>query len=111
MDYYPIPVISVSDLCDLEIEFDRIGFSTKLSRKSALCYPFKKLENYDFEAYGVLDYLADYYVKGNSIEDLRQNIFQCSEEEIGFSFRFDLSISPEDLLSFAEFLKSEGFYY
>jgi len=38
---YPIPVIGVKGLCDIEIPFDKISVSTKLKRDAALAYPFE----------------------------------------------------------------------
>lgn len=57
---YPIPVISVKDICDIELQFDKISVSAKLKRESALAYSFEKFSGYEFEAYGVEDYLADF---------------------------------------------------
>lgn len=36
MDYFPIPVISVKNYCDVEIGLDSISISTKLKRSAAL---------------------------------------------------------------------------
>ena len=63
-DAYPIPVITVKGLCDIEIQFDGISVSTKLKRETALEYPFDKFMDHGFEAYGVEDYLGDYYHPG-----------------------------------------------
>lgn len=108
MDYYPIPVISVWNLCDLEIDFDDICVSTKLTREEALAYDYGKLVPYPFEAFGVEDYLADFYLPGMSADALRRSILESSEQEIGFSFRFDFDAA---LPEFVKLLQSEGFYY
>ena len=50
---YPIPVISVSGLCDIEIQFDKVSVSTKLKRDVALVYSFEKFDGYEFEVYGL----------------------------------------------------------
>lgn len=36
MDYYPIPVISVKNYCDIEIGLNNISISTNLKRNAAL---------------------------------------------------------------------------
>ena len=85
---YPIPVIDVKGLCDIEIPFDKITISTKLKRDAALTYSFEKFAGYEFEAYGVDDYLADFYHSGQTLQKLWENIRACAEKEIGFSFVF-----------------------
>lgn len=64
---YPIPVIGVKGFCDIEIQFDKISVSTKLNRTAALAYSFDKFAEQEFEAYGVEDYLADFYHPGHFV--------------------------------------------
>ena len=85
---YPIPVISIKGFCDIEIQFDKISVSAKLKRNTALAYSFEKFAEYEFEAYGVEDYLADFYHSGQTVPELKENIRACDEKEIGFSFMF-----------------------
>ena len=110
-DSYPIPVISVKGICDVEIQFDRIDVSTKLEREKALTYSFDKMADYSFEAYGVEDYLGDYYHEGQTIQELRDNILGSEEKEIGFSFTFSFDTEGEKILEFVKLLRREGFYY
>lgn len=108
---YPIPVIGVKGLCDIEIPFDKISISTKLKRDAALGYPFEKLAGYEFEAYGVENYLTDFYHPGQTAQDLRDNIRACNEKEIGFSFVFPLDRDGKQIFEFVKLLQQEGFYY
>lgn len=110
-DAYPIPVISVKGLCDIEIQFDRLSVSAKLKRDAALTYSFERLMDYDYEAYGVEDYLSDYYHPGQTTKDLKDNICAGSEAEIGLSFTFPFETAESQILEFVEFLRREGFYY
>ena len=110
-DSYPIPVISVKGLCDIEISFDKISISTKLKRKEALAYPFEKFAGYEFEAYGVEDYLTDFYQPGQTVQDLKENIRVCDEKEIGFSFVFPFDVEGKHIFEFVELLRREGVYY
>ncbi len=107
---YPIPVISVKGLCDIEIELDKLSISTKLKRTAALSYPFEKLDGYTFEAYGVEDYLADYYHAGQTVQELKDNIRLCDEKEIGFSFSFPFDIEGKQVFEFVKLIRREGFY-
>lgn len=108
---YPIPVIGVKGLCDIEMEFDRISVSTKLEREAVLGYDYEKLAAHSFEAYGVEDYLADYYHDGQTVQQLKENIAACAEKEFGFSFYFAFETESERIAVFIRFLKEEGFYY
>ena len=108
---YPIPVIGVKGLCDIEIPFDKISISTKLKRNAALAFPFEKLAGYEFEAYGVDDYLADFYHPGQTVQDLKENIRACDEKEIGFSFVFPFDVDGKQIFEFVKLLRREGFYY
>ena len=108
---YPIPVIDVKGLCDIEIPFDKITISTKLERNAALTYSFEKFAGYEFEAYGVEDYLADFYHSGQTLQELRENIRACAEKEIGFSFVFPFDLDEEQIFEFVKLLRREGFYY
>lgn len=110
-DAYPIPVISVKGLCDIEIQFDRISISTKRNRDDALAYSYGKLMEYEFDVYGVEDYLGDYYHPGQTLEELKDNIKASDEAEIGFSFTFPFAVKGKHLFEFAKLLRREGFYY
>lgn len=108
---YPIPVISVKGLCDLEIQFDQISVSAKLKREAALACSYEKFSEYEFEVYGVEDYLADFYHQGQTIRQMKENICACAEAEIGFSFVFPFEAEGKQIFEFVELLRREGFYY
>lgn len=108
---YPIPVISVNGFCDIEIQFDKISVSTKLKRSTVLTYSFEKFTGYEFEVYGVEDYLADFYHAGQTIQEMKDNICACDEKEIGLSFLFPFEIDGKEIFEFVKLLRSEGFYY
>ena len=108
---YPIPVIGVKGLCDIEIQFDKISISTKLKRNSAMIYSFEKFDGYEFEAYGVEDYLADFYHMGQTLQEMKDSISTCDEKEIGFSFIFPFEVEGKQIFEFVKLLRREGFYY
>lgn len=108
---YPIPVIGVKGLCDIEVQFDKLSVSTKLKRDVALDYSFQKFSVYEFEAYGVEDYLADFYHPGQTIEEMKEKIRASEEAEIGFSFMFPFDVEGRQLFKFVKRLRHEGFYY
>lgn len=110
-DAYPIPVTGVKGLCDIEIQLDRISVSTKLKRDAALAYSFDKLLEYEFEAYGVENYLSDYYHPGQSVQEMKENIHASAEAEIGLSFSFPFEVTGQEIFAFVKLLRREGFYY
>ena len=108
---YPIPVIGVKGFCDIEIQFDKISISAKLKRNTALTYSFEKFARHEFEAYGVEDYLADFYHAGQTVQEMKDNIRDCDEKEIGFSFMFPFEVDGKQIFEFVKLLCREGFYY
>lgn len=108
---YPIPVIGVKGLCDIEISFDEISVSAKLKRGAALEYSFEKFAGNEFEAYGVDNYLTDLRHSGQAVQDLKENIRVCNEKEIGFSFAFPFDVDGKQIFEFVKLLRQEGFYY
>lgn len=111
MEYYPIPIIEVQGLCDVEINVENITVSTKLTKQNAVEYNYGKLEKYSFEVYGVECYLQDFYDSGMTTEELRAEITKSEEKEIGFSFKFDFDITGTEMYEFAKMLRREGFFY
>lgn len=111
MEYFPIPIIEVQGFCDVEINLENITVSTKLTKQKAVEYNYDKLMGYSFEAYGVEDYLQDFYALGMTTEELQAAIKESEEKEIGFSFKFDFDITGTEMFEFVKMLRREGFYY
>lgn len=111
MDYYPIPVISVKGLCDVEISLDGISVTTKKRRGDALAYSFEKLRGYSFEAFGVDNYTETYFQKGSTIDGMKAAISRSEETEIGFCFSLPWEVDGDKIYEFAKLLRREGFYY
>ena len=76
-----------------------------------MAYSYEKFSEYEFEVYGVEDYLADFYHKGQTIQEMKENICSCDETEIGFSFVFAFDIGGKHIFEFLKLLRREGFYY
>lgn len=110
-DYFPIPVIEVKDLCDIEIVGNRINISSKTSLERALHFDYGKISDYYYEVYGVVDYLSDYYKSGEELKVLYRNLETSEEEEIGFAFSLASDASIDKIFNIISILKSGGFYY
>lgn len=110
-EFYPIPVITIKSLCDIEIGIDNISISTKLRREHAVQYSFSKFESYTFEAYGVENYLEDFYTSGESLLTMKAKILESNETEIGFSFYFSKDGTKSSIKDVIQLLIDEEFYY
>lgn len=111
MDSFPIPVISVKDCCDIEINFDSITVSAKLARADALASTFEKFADIPFEVYGAENYLLDFYLDGMTVAQMHAMITGSTEKEIGVSFTFPFDVKAERICKFVEQLRHERFYY
>lgn len=108
---FPIPVISIHGICDIEIHDKRLSFSTKMKKENALAFSFVPYTVYEFEAYGVEDYLADYFHSGITLDDMQQQIQKSGENEIGFAIIVPFDFENRSLMDLIEKLKTDGFFY
>lgn len=93
----------------MEIGFVQISVSAKKRREDALAYDFEQIP-VPFQVYGVENYLADYSLPGMAPEQLRENLQNSGESEIGVSFLFPFETEPEAFFRFSNFLRQDGFY-
>ena len=109
-DQYPIPVISVIGLCDMEIDFDGITVTTKLSKDQMTDFDWNTLEDAHFEVYGVEDYLSDY---GNhlNIHAIKDFVLSSPEREFFVSFSLPSDTGGEEIMSLLRMLQKNHFYY
>ncbi len=107
---YPIPVLTVRGLCDVEISFDGLSLSAKLARDRALSRSYDEFRSASFEVFGVEDYLLDFYRSGRPIGELKARVAQSAEREIGFAFSFPFDAQEPALLALASLLRRDGFY-
>lgn len=109
-DIYPIPVISVTGLCDIEIDFDGISVTAKLSKESILLFDWNLLGDIPFEVYGVEQYLTDY---GNSqnMDEMSDMIPMSAEKEFFVSLSFPITVREDEVCKTIEALQKNHFYY
>ena len=110
-DYFPIPVISLKGICDIEIGLNQISVTTKLTRVRAISYNFDKVKSYSFEVYGVENYLDDFYLAGDTITAMIEKIKSSHEENIFFTFYFPYETASSSVCEFVDFIREEGFFY
>lgn len=110
-EYYPIPVLSVNKLCDIEINLNQVQVTTKLKRSDVLKLNFSKIARYSYEIYGVNDYLSTYGTHESTPQEIITKIMATNETDIAFSFTFIKEIEPSEIKKFTHFLELNGFYY
>jgi hypothetical protein len=96
-EHYPIPVITVGNICEIGFDLSQTFVECKLKRNVALAFDFSRLSAFTFEVYGITDYLNDFYTVGQDIQDIHVKIERSAEKEIGVSLLFGYLESVENL--------------
>ena len=107
---YPIPVLEIAGICDVEIGFDKITVSAKLRTESISTLEAESFTPYDYEVYGVEDFLNDLYSSRQPFGQLKAIAENHSEPEVGFSFYFPPHASAIPILDLIRLLDKSGFY-
>ena len=109
-DYFPIPVITVKGVCDVEIHPDHIEISAYRNLHDTIGYSFDKFSGCAYtvsEAEDADEILFD--SKTQSPE--REHILRRSQEKkILFSFFFDFDTDGTIVYEFVKLLRRERFY-
>lgn len=110
-DYFPIPVVSIENFCDLEFDLDCISITTKLKKDDAIKLDYSKISKYIFEIYGVNEYLTDYYTENTDIYDALNKLKNSSESEFFYTFYFNHDTLEDKLSDVLKYLSDNKFYY
>jgi hypothetical protein len=110
-DAFPIPVLSIKDLCDVEFHLDQIQVTTKLKKNDATQFNYQKIGEHAFEIYGLNDYVSTYGDHRTSVQDILTNIERSNESIIVFSFTFDNEVDPATIKHFIHQLEHLNFFY
>lgn len=114
---YPIKVLTLNGLCDIEIGFFNIAITSKLKKEQALLYNFSSLEslNLKYDVYGVENFLLDFKNEFfDEKETIKNKIKNSSEENIAFSFYFELNSSKSNIqkiVNTINLLRANKFFY
>lgn len=114
---YPIKVLTLNGLCDIEIGFFNIAITSKLKKEQALSYNFSSLEslNLKYDVYGVENFLLDFKNEFfDEKETIKNKIKNSSEENIAFSFYFELNSSKSNIqkiVNTINLLRANKFFY
>lgn len=106
MEYYPIPLLTISDICDIGFDISHIFVEFRLPRLQALESDFTWLQPFHFEVYGSEDFLTDYYHAGMEIEELKEELSKSREDTICVSVFFSSSAEIDTLREFITTLQA-----
>lgn len=109
LEYYPIPVITIKDICDVGFDINHTFIEFKLKREHAMKFDFSKLHLYKFEVYGINDFLIDFYNKNLDVSLISDRIKNSEEQEIGISLFFKYNENHNILMDAIEILKKENY--
>lgn len=110
LEYYPIPVITVKDICDIGIDINHVFIECKIRRENTIEFDWNMLSEYDFEVFGVEDYLKDFYNSAMKLDEISERISLSNEHEIGIGFKFCYLDIIDNLLELIKRLKTIGAY-
>lgn len=110
MDLFPIPVVYLGHICQIEVSMDQIMLRTKLGKEEALCFDYEKIADREFEIYENDDPRSNIFRKGDAIESLKKKLLVSQENELNFAFLFPYTIDGVSMYGFVKFLRNEGFY-
>ena len=109
-DVYPIPVISVMGLCDIEIDFDGTTVTAKLSREQLEETDWSDWAGIPFEVYGFEDYLLDFGT-GQNAKEMRRRALASLEKEFFISFFLPPAAQTDQVMCCLESIYRKQFYY
>ena len=89
-EFFPIPVVTVENVCDIGLELDHIFIERMLPRAQALDLDWSSIRR-PFEVYGADDYCGDLYLPGMTPDQLRERIVQSGAEDVGVQ----LTLAPD----------------
>ncbi|MCH5278762.1 MAG: hypothetical protein J1E60_03135 [Christensenellaceae bacterium] len=108
LEYYPIPVITVKDICDIGLDFSQVFVEGKLYPDDAQKLSIAALKGYEFEIYGIENYLADLYFDNMSDDELHESIRESGEAEVGLSILLDGEPLTKEILDIIKLLEKIG---
>lgn len=110
-DCFPIPVVTIENLCDIEFDLDKIAITSKLRKQDVIGFEYNELSGMNFEIYGVDDYLKDYLTDAISLDEAITEISKSNETEFFYTFYFENDTDNNVLSEFLCFIDNNGFYY
>lgn len=107
---FPIPVIHVEGLCEVELPFESIAVTARLTRASALTYRFDRLADYDYELLSAEDMQTEYYHRGMSDSERQTRLEASHEPQLLITVHLPPDVSDGELVRLIGILLQDGFF-
>ncbi len=112
-ELYPIPVLSIVNICDIGIDVEHIFIEGKLSKADAKKFDFSLFDCYDFDIYSVEDCTKDYYSTACgklSAQVIQDTVANCDEKEVLVALYLPFDADVEEIESIVRLMRKSGFY-
>lgn len=107
-EYYPIPVLTVSQNIDLGFDIDSVWLEIRLPKDNAAKLDYIALsKKYKIEVYGCDAYLSDFYNCECDPELTAQKIIESNETQICIAFDFAIDISGNEIIKVIKQIESK----
>ncbi len=110
MDQFPIPVVTVEGLCDIEIDLEFTGITAKLSKQALMSLDHAMFNDIPYTVYGVMDFEKIFKGLGETPECLAERIQTSDETAFFYSFLFSADMSQEQILTMIKNLEQLKLY-
>lgn len=107
LEYFPVPVITVKNICDIGLRPDNFFIELKFKREEALLFDFSSIK-FDFEVYGIENYLNDFYNNSMAVGEIHSNIKKSKEKEIGVQLKIDKTASTGEIIEIVKLCQLWG---
>ena len=108
LEYYPIPVVTVNDTCNVGIDFSRVFIEGKLYKDEAGNFDMDKFRDYRFTVCGTENYLLDIYSDGMDADEFAESVSESGEEEIIIRIELDGEPLIKEILETIKLLDETG---
>ncbi|NLB62013.1 MAG: hypothetical protein GX802_06335 [Clostridiales bacterium] len=112
-ELYPIPVLSIINVCDVGIDIEHIFIEGKLARSDAKKFDFSQFDEYDFDIYSVEDCTKDYYSTSAgrlSAQSVKDTVLNCDEKEVIVSLYLPCDAQATEVEKLVKIMRKAGFY-
>ena len=108
LEYYPIPVITVNDTCNVGIDFSNVFIEGKLYKDETGNFDIEKFRDYKLTVCGTENYLSDIYSDGMDNDEFAGSVEESGEEEIIIRIELDGEPLIKEILEVIKLLDETG---
>lgn len=111
--FYPVLVLKIKNLCDVELWFDKMIITARMNINDLINYDIKKLNIFNYDLYGCREYPYMFYNKNMNINlyDKLKELKEMDEKEIGIQIYLNKDIEKEEFNKCINFLKKQEIFY